>query len=108
MLPRQDDNAARRDLHVCEACARDFIVPVSVVDLIDRDRCIVELACMNCGTASLGVHDDRSLMELDCRLDEGQALIREAIAVLEVADELERVDGFVRALRAGHVLPEDF
>ena len=104
---RHDDITAP-DLHVCDTCDRDFIVPISVVDLIDRDRCIVELECMNCGTASLRVHDDRSLMELDRQLDVAQNLMREAVEVLEIADELERVDRFVRALRDDHVLPEDF
>jgi hypothetical protein len=109
MLHRQDDtSAAPAGLHVCETCARDFIVPVSVVDLIDGDRCIVELTCANCGTTSLGVHDDRSLMELDRRLDAAQDQMREAIEVLEIADELDRIDRFVRALRADHILPEDF
>ena len=58
--------------------------------------------------ASLGVHDDRSLMELDRRMDRAQHQMREAIEVLEVADELERVDRFVRALQADLILPEDF
>ena len=109
MLHRQDDTTTtQRDLHVCDACARDFIVPVSVVDLISHDRCIVELACMNCGIAALGVHDDRSLMELDLRMEASQDAMREAIEVLEIADDLDRVDRFVRALREDHILPEDF
>lgn len=107
MRNRQDDITAPA-LHVCEACEKDFIVPVSVVDLIDADRCVVELACTNCGISSLGVHDDRSLMELDRRLDHAQDLMREAVEVLEIADDLDRVDRFVRALRDDHILPEDF
>jgi hypothetical protein len=95
-------------LHICDACTRDFIVPVSVVELLDHERCLVELACTNCGTSALSVHDDRSLMELDRHLDSAQEQMREAIAVLEIADELDRVDRFVRALRADHILPEDF
>ena len=110
MRHRQDDTTRVRHegLHTCDACHRDFIVPVSVVDLIDHDRCVVELACANCGTASLEVHDDRSLMELDRFLDHAQHQMLEAAEVLEIAEELERIDGFVRALRAGHILPEDF
>jgi hypothetical protein len=108
MLRRQDDTAPRSDLHVCDTCQRDFVVPVSVVDLIDHERCVIELHCTNCGTASLAVHDDRSLMELDRRLHEVQHTILEAVEVLAIADELDRVDRFVRALRADHILPEDF
>ena len=109
MRHRQDDTtAAQTDLHVCSACERDFIVPISVVDLLDEDRCVVELSCTNCGTAWLGVHDDRTLMELDRHLDLAQDKMREAVEVLEIADELDRIDRFVRALRADHILPEDF
>lgn len=108
MLQRQDDTTAPADLCVCATCARDFVVPVSVVDLIDHDRCVVELRCTNCGTASLSVHDDRDLVELDRRLDVAQHQIEEAIEVLEIADDLDRVDRFVRALRGDHILPEDF
>ena len=108
MLHRQDDTPTRPDLHVCNRCTRDFIVPVSVVDLIDAERCIVELACTNCGTSSLEVHDDRSLMALDRQLDRSQTLIAEAVEVLAVADDLDRTDRFVRALRDDHILPEDF
>ena len=108
-MRRQDDTTRRaKDLQFCDACQRDFIVPVSVVDLIDADRCIVELACSNCGTTSLGVHNDHTLMALDRSLDASQEQMLEAIEVLRIADELDRVDRFVRALRAGHILPEDF
>ena len=110
MRHRQDDTTPLRhdSLHICDACDRDFIVPVSVVDLIDHERCVVELTCTNCGTTSLGVHDDQSLMELDRRLDRAQNQMREAVEVLEVADELDRIDRFVRALRDDLILPEDF
>ena len=108
MHPDRHGHTATADLHVCIECGRDFVVPVSVVDLIEPDRCVVELACTNCGTASLGVHDDRDLMELDRHLDEAQAKIREALEVLQVSDGLDHVDRFVRALRAGHIWPEDF
>ena len=109
MRHRQDDTHLGHDsLHVCDACDRDFIVPVSVVDLIDHDRCIVELACTNCGITSLGVHDDRSLMELDRRLDDAQSQMRNALDVIEAIDEWERVEAFAQAIHDDHILPEDF
>ena len=108
MIPRHDDTTTTGALHNCDTCERDFVVPVSVVDLIDHDRCVVELACNNCGTASLQTHHDRALMELDRHMDAAQDQMRETIELLELSDELDRVDRFVRALRAGHILPEDF
>ena len=107
MLHRQEDTTTP-DVCVCTACERDFIVPISVVDLIDHDRCVVELQCTNCGTSSLRVHEDRELMELDRRLDSVQAQMRETVEMLEISDDLDRIDRFVRALRADHILPEDF
>ena len=100
--------APETDLHVCPACTRAFVVPVSVVELLDHQRCLVELQCMNCGLASLGAHADSELIELDRRLDEAQDQMREALAIFEVAEDLDAVDRFVRALRDDHVLPEDF
>ncbi len=96
------------ELHVCKDCSRPFVVPLSVVDLIDHDRCIVELHCTNCGRTALGVHDDASLEELDRELDETQAAMRESLELLAFMDELERIDRFADALRRDLVLPEDF
>ena len=109
MRHRQDDTPTGQDtLHICDRCDRDFIVPVSVVDLIDHERCVVELTCTNCGTTSLGVHDDRALMELDRHLDAAQQRMRNALEVFDYLDEVERVDRFARALQDDLILPEDF
>lgn len=110
---RQDDThnsgtvAAR--LHVCDGCEQPFVVPISVLDIIDGGRrCIVELACNNCGRAALSVHDDTALEALDRELDESMEQIHNALEVLTVVDELERIDGFAEALGADLILPEDF
>ena len=95
-------------LHVCGDCGRPFVVPLSVVDLVDRDRAVVELHCTNCGRTVLGVHDDAALEALDRDLDDSLEAIREAVALLAYLDELERVDAFADALRRDLVLPEDF
>jgi hypothetical protein len=109
MRHRQDDTPTGQDtLHICDSCDRDFIVPVSVVDLIDHERCIVELTCTNCGTTSLSVHDDRALMELDRHLDAAQQSMRNALEVFDYLDCVERVDRFAQALQDDLILPEDF
>jgi hypothetical protein len=96
------------ELHVCEDCRRPFVVPVSVVDLIDHDRCVVELHCTNCDRVALGVHDDASLEDLDRELDEVQAVMRESLELLTLLGEHERVDRFADALQRDLILPEDF
>jgi len=101
-------DAVTTQLHVCDDCHRPFVVPISVVDLIDGDRCVVELHCTNCGLTSLGVHDDASLELLDRELDETTAAMRESVQLLAFVDELERIDQFADALRDELILPEDF
>ena len=66
-------------LHLCGDCHRPFVVPLSVVDLVDRDRAVVELHCTNCGRTVLGVHDDDSLAALDRHLDATTESMREAL-----------------------------
>ena len=109
-MARQEDIATTTPpLHVCNGCDQPFVVPVSVLDIIDGGaRCIVELACNNCGRVSLTVHDDAALEALDRELDESVAQMHQALRVLTVVDELERIDGFALALAGDHILPEDF
>jgi hypothetical protein len=95
-------------LHVCGDCQRPFVVPVSVVDLVDRDRAVVELHCTNCGRTVLGVHDDDALAALDRELDATTDSMREALELLSFVEELERIDAFGDALRRDLILPEDF
>ena len=95
-------------LHVCGDCSRPFVVPLTVVDLVDGDRAVVELHCTNCGLTVLGVHDDAALEALDYALDDSLEAIREAAAVMAHVEELERIDAFADALRRDLILPEDF
>ena len=95
-------------LHVCADCRRPFVVPMSVVDLVDRDRAVVELHCTNCGRTVLGVHDDTALEALDRELDATTDSMRESLALLAFVEEAERIDAFADALRRDLVLPEDF
>ena len=95
-------------LHVCADCERPFVVPLSVVDLVDNDRAVVELHCTNCGRTVLGVHDDTALEALDRELDATTDSMRESLALLAYVGELERIDSFADALAHGDILPEDF
>ena len=93
---------------MCGDCSRPFVVPLSVVDLVDGDRSVVELHCTNCGHTVLGVHDDVDLEALDLELDDSLEAIREAAALIAHVDELERIEAFADALRRDLILPEDF
>ena len=100
--------APRRDLHICDACRKPFVVPVSILDVHETGTYVVELSCANCHASSLKTHDEASLEALDHELDRGVLAIQEALDTLVLADELERIDRFVAALRDDLILPEDF
>jgi hypothetical protein len=100
--------AVRRDLHVCEQCRKPFVVPVSILDVHQDGRYVVELSCANCEASSLSTHDEVSLEQLDLELDRAVLQIQEALEALVLADELERIDRFAEALHADLILPEDF
>ena len=97
-----------RPLHICRGCGQPFVVPISFVDILDADRYVVELWCANCDRSTLSAHYDAELEELDRELVNATAQIRAALEVIETVDDLLRVDRFADALRAGHILPEDF
>lgn len=96
------------DLSVCAACKRRFVVPVSVLDVVDRGRFVVELECNNCGHATLSVHGDQELESLDRQLDRSAAHLRDFADAMTESRELELIDRFVGALHADEILPEDF
>ena len=109
---RQDDITHGEEtavpLHVCRACNRPFIVPLSIVDILDADRYVVELWCANCDERTLSAHDDAELESLDHDLVAATGQIRSALEVIEQVDELLRIDRFADALHADLILPEDF
>ena len=92
-------------LQVCTECHRPFVVPRSIVDILDADRYLVELGCANCGHTVLAQHFDE---ELDRELVNATAQIRAAVEVIETVDDMMRLDRFAEALHADHILPEDF
>ena len=100
--------ATRRDLHICAGCRTPFVIPMSILDVREDGRYVVELSCANCQASSLATHDEASLEALDHELDRGLLAIQEALDALVMADELERIDRFAAALQDDLILPEDF
>jgi hypothetical protein len=94
--------------HVCRVCQRPFVVPLSTFPLVSRDGYVVELHCSNCEDSTVALLSEQQMEHLDRELDRQTGRLRHMVAELRMAGELERVDRFVEALRAGHILPEDF
>ena len=95
-------------LQVCSGCRQPFVVPRSIVEILDADRYLVELGCANCGRTVLAQHYDEELEALDFELQASADQIREAVELLTLVDELERIERFADALADDHILPEDF
>jgi hypothetical protein len=96
------------DLHVCPTCSRPFVAPRAILMLADREHFVVELACENCEWWAVRILDEEQIEALDRALDEATTQIAEAVSDLHAAEELERIDAFVGALREDLILPEDF
>jgi hypothetical protein len=106
---RQDDNCHHHHpAHLCTECHEPFVVPVSVLDVIDGDRCVVELHCANCEDTRIGVHCDADLMDLDRQLESSTAAMHNAVEVFEALDEWERGRALRRGAARGPHPPEDF
>ena len=111
MRPQQqhpEQHAAPRGLHVCPACERPFVVPVSVLDVLPDGRFPVVLACRNCDWHDAGAYADAELSALDYALDAISDAMEDTLEALTLAQELERIDAFTHALAADAILPEDF
>ena len=96
------------DLQVCAACARPFVVPQEILEVLPGPAYRVELRCNDCGWTSVGAFDEPAMERLDRELDRTQEEIASALAGMEESRMLEEVDVFVAALHADLILPEDF
>ena len=105
---RTEHRVTRRDLHVCPACARPFVVPLAVLEIGPDGRFPVVLACRNCDWSEANSFADEELTALDYALDAITGAMEDALDDLVVAQELERIEAFATALAADAILPEDF
>jgi hypothetical protein len=100
---------ATKDLHLCGACRRPFVVPDAIVNAPGNvEGVVVELRCTDCGWTHVGAYPPSAVEELDRQLDLSERQIRTALEVAELATELDRIDRFARALQHDLITPEDF
>jgi hypothetical protein len=96
------------DLHLCQGCAKPFVVPAAVLDVVGRDQYLMELQCNNCGLVVVASHGEEVLEALDRELDRQVADMQAALEVWLVTRQMEEIDAFAAALQDDHILPEDF
>jgi hypothetical protein len=107
--PRRRSSGGRdsRDLHVCPSCGAEFVYPVDWTPA-DRGRWTVALRCAECEWSGGGVYEQEVVDRFDDALDRGTESILDDLKNLTQANMLDQIDGFVAALWAEHILPEDF
>jgi ribosomal protein S27AE len=101
------DDRVERELHMCPECASDLVQPVCWNDA-GGHRWELMLECPNCGWVEEGVYDRDDIDRLEERLDDGLADMLADLQRLTQANMADEIDRFISALRADHILPEDF
>jgi hypothetical protein len=96
-----------RDLHICPGCGAEFVYPVDWAPA-DRSRWTVGLRCSECEWTGGGVYEQDVVDRFDDVLDRATESILDDLKALTQANMLDEIDGFVAALNADQVLPEDF
>ena len=96
-----------QDLHLCPDCDSVLVFPTQWSE-VDRMQWEVTLRCPNCEWTGTGIFEQQVVEAFDEELDRGtEALVRDLKRMMQanMEDEIER---FVKALQAGHIIPEDF
>ena len=94
-------------LHVCPACSSELVQPQEWEEAGPEHWAVV-LWCPDCGRRREGVFPQAAVDEYDEVLDRGCDELARDYRALVRANMAAEVDGFVAALTAGAVLPEDF
>jgi hypothetical protein len=95
-------------VETCPDCGKPFVVPTTLLDVIDEGLYLVILHCRNCDRLAVGVHEDAELEQVERSCDRATAQMEAFAEVLELAQFIEDIDTFSRALRADLIVPEDF
>ena len=94
-------------LHVCPSCDSELVYPVDWAPA-DRERWRVDLHCPDCSWTGGGVYSQALVDRFDDELDRGTEELLDDLRLLTRANMEEQIKGFIRALHADQILPEDF
>jgi hypothetical protein len=104
---REGDRTPSGELHVCGNCSSELVYPVEW-EPAGRNRWSVTVRCPDCEWQRCGVHDQAAVDRFDEALDVGTEALLDDLTTLTRANMQEQVEGFVAALWANQVMPEDF
>jgi hypothetical protein len=94
-------------LHVCPTCRCDLVYPISWAPADERNWS-VRVRCPDCDWVGNGVHSQETVDRFDVELDRGTDMLIEDLARLTRANMEDEIERFISALRADHILAEDF
>ena len=94
-------------LNLCPRCDSALVYPVDWAPSADG-RWSVSLRCPECEWTDTGIYSQALVDRFDETLEHGTAQMLDDLNTLARANMAEQVDGFIRALWADTVLPEDF
>ncbi len=97
----------RDDLHVCPSCNSELVYPTDWAPASNR-HWQVALRCPECEWNGGGSYGQDIVDRLDEALERGTQSVLEDLNVLVRANMEDQIERFVSALRADHILPEDF
>lgn len=84
------------------------MVPTTLLDVVDEGLYLVVVHCRNCDRLAVDVKEDAELEQVERACDRDAEQMAAFAEILDLAQFIEDIDGFTRALRADLVLPEDF
>ena len=95
------------ELHICGSCGSELVYPLDWEES-GATHWEVALRCPNCEWSGTGVYPQDVVERFDEELDRGtEALVRDLKQLMHANME-DEIDRFVRALDAGHIVPDDF
>lgn len=92
----------------CASCARPFVVPVALLDLVDEGLYLLALHCKNCDRLFIGEFEDADVERLEREMRQATAQMESAADLVEVSRFIDELAPFRDALERDLVLPEDF
>ncbi|UJA21729.1 hypothetical protein HJD18_16920 [Thermoleophilia bacterium SCSIO 60948] len=95
------------ELDECPCCRSRFVQPLDWAPVEDG-RWRVERHCPECEWSGVGVYDQDVVDHYDDVLDAGTERLVMDLRLTVRANMLERMNGFIEALYADRILPEDF
>jgi hypothetical protein len=105
---RETQTRTKAALHVCPECSSVLVQPVAWEQTTKATEWRLWRRCPECEWLGEGVHTESDVDDFDEKLDFGTRELADELRTLEQANMAEAAAGFVAALQADLILPEDF